>query len=68
MTNESDEIKIYVDVINGLTKAQSRVNLTPALEILWDETEAWKRDALTQHPHVVFEVPSEWPDAYEPRS
>ena len=67
MTDDSKEIKIYVDIVNGYSKAQSRVKLTPELEAIWDETEAWVKKVLEQNPEAILEITSEWPDAYEPR-
>lgn len=61
MANDSDEVRIYVDVINGVSKNESRVKLTPELEILWNETEDWVREVLATNPDAVFDVPGEWP-------
>ena len=63
MTDEAKEIKIYVDVINGVSKQNSRVRLTPELEAFWDETAEWVEQTRAANPGVVFEVPSEWPEA-----
>lgn len=67
MADDSKTIKIYVNIVNGYSKAQSGVKLTPELEAVWDEIEAWVRQIREQNPDAVFEIPSEWPEAYEPR-
>jgi hypothetical protein len=67
MANDAAEMRIYVDVINGVSKSESRVKLTPELEVMWDEAQAWVNEVLAKNPNAVFEVPGDWPAAYEPR-